>query len=183
MSRASRFERFITAQLRHQETACRELEAGHKTSHWIWYIFPIQTGPEWTSSRCHEYAIVDGKDAVSYLARSDLRKNLLDITKIAERQLCTAKLKPSMLMGSSIDAKKLAASMALFTVAAEHALPSLPPDGEHAVELQQLLVSGCAILDVLAAESAERRAYIQLKRDGVFPVPSCTDAAAASAKK
>ena len=32
--------RFIDAQARHYETAHAELQAGRKTSHWIWYVLP-----------------------------------------------------------------------------------------------------------------------------------------------
>ncbi|MBO6178627.1 MAG: DUF1810 family protein, partial [Selenomonadaceae bacterium] len=32
--------RFLKAQERDYNTALKEIKAGHKSSHWIWYIFP-----------------------------------------------------------------------------------------------------------------------------------------------
>ncbi|CAL6026017.1 DUF1810_domain-containing protein [Hexamita inflata] len=33
-------DRFVVAQENKYKQVVRELKAGHKTSHWIWYIFP-----------------------------------------------------------------------------------------------------------------------------------------------
>ena len=33
-------ERFVSAQKYSYENALSEIQAGHKTSHWIWYVFP-----------------------------------------------------------------------------------------------------------------------------------------------
>ena len=37
-------ERFKEAQKRDYQTALEEVSAGHKRTHWIWYIFPQMLG-------------------------------------------------------------------------------------------------------------------------------------------
>ena len=37
-------ERFVEAQKRDYETALSEIRAGHKETHWIWYVFPQMLG-------------------------------------------------------------------------------------------------------------------------------------------
>ncbi|RZI95808.1 MAG: DUF1810 family protein, partial [Rubrivivax sp.] len=40
----SRLDRFVQAQQGHYEQALAELRAGHKTSHWIWFVLPQLQG-------------------------------------------------------------------------------------------------------------------------------------------
>ena len=37
-------ERFLRAQLWDYETALKEISAGRKMSHWMWYMFPQMRG-------------------------------------------------------------------------------------------------------------------------------------------
>lgn len=49
-------ERFVDAQSLVYETVLRELRAGRKTTHWIWFIFPQAKGLG-TSAMSERYAI------------------------------------------------------------------------------------------------------------------------------
>ena len=70
--------RFHNAQRGSYETALREISAGHKRSHWIWYIFPQIQGLGY-SSTAHYYAIADLGEAKAYLADPVLRERLKEM--------------------------------------------------------------------------------------------------------
>ena len=58
--------RFLNAQARDYETALREIRAGHKRSHWIWYIFPQLEGLGY-SGTAQYYAIRGREEAEAYM--------------------------------------------------------------------------------------------------------------------
>ena len=64
--------RFLNAQARDYETALREIRAGHKRSHWIWYIFPQLEGLGY-SGTAQYYAIRGREEAEAY---TDSLRNL-----------------------------------------------------------------------------------------------------------
>ena len=95
-------------------TALRELEAGRKRGHWIWYIFPQLAGLG-NSPAAMEYGLDGVDEAVAYLRNPLLRDRLLAVTSAA---LAHLQRQPAQalddLMGSDIDALKLVSSMTLF---------------------------------------------------------------------
>jgi len=60
-------ERFISAQDRTFDTAVRELRAGQKQSHWMWFIFP-QLRRLGRSAMADLYGIESLAEAQAYLA-------------------------------------------------------------------------------------------------------------------
>ncbi len=102
-------KRFLEAQKRDYERALREIRAGQKQSHWIWYIFP-QMKELGYSSMAKYYGIRDLDEAKAYLAEPTLRAHLIEI--------CGALLAlktgdPHAVMGYPDDLK-LRSSMTLF---------------------------------------------------------------------
>jgi len=59
-------ERFVDAQARLYDAALRELRAGHKSSHWMWFVFPQLRGLG-RSATADYYGIGDAAEARSYL--------------------------------------------------------------------------------------------------------------------
>ena len=94
--------------------ALRELEAGAKRSHWIWYIFPQLAGLG-QSPAAQMYGVRGADEAAAYLRDTLLRERLLAVTNAALTHLQrTPPVALSRLMGSGIDALKLVSSMTLF---------------------------------------------------------------------
>src|SRR5690606_17445562 len=60
------------------DAALRELQAGRKRGHWIWYILPQLAGLG-MSGMSQRYAIRDAQEAVAYLQDPVLRDRLLAI--------------------------------------------------------------------------------------------------------
>ena len=86
------------------------IQRGHKTSHWIWYIFPQLKGLG-HSAYSQYYGLADTDEACAFLANSCLNERLREITST----LLTHKdRKIEHLMGSYVDALKLKSSMTLF---------------------------------------------------------------------
>jgi uncharacterized protein (DUF1810 family) len=111
----SGLERFREAQDRPGsgfESALREMQAGSKHGHWIWYVFPQLSGLG-ASSVSRTYGIRGLAEAEEYLRDPLLRSRLLAITTaVADHVSRGASLET--LMGSSIDALKLVSSLTLF---------------------------------------------------------------------
>lgn len=72
--------RFLKAQERDFHTALEEIKAGHKSSHWIWYIFP-QLEALGFSPTAKFYGIADLDEARAYLGNNLLRTRLLTISQ------------------------------------------------------------------------------------------------------
>ena len=107
------FSKFLDAQDDDYSTALREIKAGHKTSHWIWYIFP-QLAALGRSSTAKFYGIADLNEARAYLKNETLASRLKEITQ-ALLDLPTGNAE--IVMGSHVDAVKLKSSMTLFALA------------------------------------------------------------------
>ncbi len=73
-------ERFIKAQTKVYATVIKELKAGKKKTHWIWYIFPQIDGLG-SSSESKLYAIKSLDEARAYLKHPVLGKRLEECTK------------------------------------------------------------------------------------------------------
>ncbi|WP_419805338.1 DUF1810 domain-containing protein [Terriglobus sp.] len=72
-------ERFVEAQQGVYAQALREIEAGEKRSHWMWFIFPQVSGLG-SSSMAQRYAIGGRDEAVAYLRHPVLGPRLREIT-------------------------------------------------------------------------------------------------------
>src|SRR5678816_4449444 len=99
--------------------ALREIEAGQKRSHWIWYVFPQLAGLGASSTAVH-YALADEAEATDYLRDPVLGDRLVQAAAAARRHLTgPGAVSVVLLMGSAIDALKLVSSMTLFGHPAE----------------------------------------------------------------
>lgn len=76
------FDRFLDAQNTVYDTALAELKSGHKTSHWMWYIFPQLVGLG-HSQRSAFFGISDRAEATAYLDHPVLEARLVECTKAA----------------------------------------------------------------------------------------------------
>jgi uncharacterized protein (DUF1810 family) len=96
--------------------ALRELQAGRKTSHWIWYVFPQLAGLGRSSTAVH-YGLAGAEEAADYLRDQVLGERLIAAAAVVRTHLADAKARPVRLedlMGSEIDALKLVSCMTLF---------------------------------------------------------------------
>lgn len=107
--------RFVTAQDegRTYDAALRELRAGRKTTHWMWFVFPQVAGLGRSSTAQH-FALAGVPHAQAYQAHPVLGPRL--------RECCQALLSletadAAAVLGS-VDAQKLRSSMTVFTLAA-----------------------------------------------------------------
>jgi uncharacterized protein (DUF1810 family) len=99
------------------ESALREMQAGSKQGHWIWYVFPQLSGLG-RSSVSRAYGIDGLAEAEAYLRDSELRSRLMAVTAAARDHLSNG-ASVETLMGSSTDALKLVSSLTLFGHAAK----------------------------------------------------------------
>ena len=76
---ASNLSRFLKAQEYDYPQALREIRAGRKRTHWMWYIFPQIQGLGF-SSTAQYYAIRDLEEAKEYLAHPVLGARLKEIS-------------------------------------------------------------------------------------------------------
>ena len=104
-------QRFVDAQDRGgtYERALRELRAGQKTSHWMWFVFP-QRGGLGESEMSRAYAIGSAAEARAYLEHPVLGPRLVES---AEALLAHSEKSAAEILGG-IDAVKLRSSMTLF---------------------------------------------------------------------
>lgn len=105
-------KKFLDAQKRDYEQALREIRAGRKRSHWIWYIFP-QLKALGYSDTAKYYGLRDLAEAKAYLADPLLRARLIGIS---EALLALPGNDPTAVMGYPDDLK-LRSSMTLFAAA------------------------------------------------------------------
>ncbi len=105
--------RFLEAQNNSYNTALREIRAGRKRSHWMWYIFPQIQGLGYSAMAQH-YAIRDLGEAREYLQHPLLGPRLIEIS---EALLALEESDPRRVMGSPDDLK-LRSCMTLFQSAA-----------------------------------------------------------------
>ena len=76
--------RFVAAQDPVFAQVCAELAAGHKQSHWMWFIFPQLRGLG-TSPMARRYAIGSLAEARAYLAHPLLGERLRACTQLVNR--------------------------------------------------------------------------------------------------
>ena len=104
-------ERFVTAQNAggSYEHAVEELRRGHKTSHWMWYVFPQIAGLG-QSQMSRTYAIASLDEAKAYLRHPVLGPRLIECA----RSVANVKARTAEQIFGHIDAQKLHSSMTLF---------------------------------------------------------------------
>ena len=107
-------QRFLDAQESDYPTALSEIRRGHKSSHWMWYIFPQLKGLG--QSPTSEYYGIHGlEEAREYLAHPLLGARLKEISE-ALLQLDT---NDALQVMGSPDHQKLRSSMTLFSRAGD----------------------------------------------------------------
>ena len=74
-------QRFVDAQSRCYQQVCRELRAGCKSTHWMWFIFPQWKGLG-QSPTANFYAIASRREAQTYLAHPVLGPRLTECTRL-----------------------------------------------------------------------------------------------------
>lgn len=107
-------ERFVAAQQGTFEVACREIAAGRKESHWIWFVMPQMRGLR-RSPLAHHFGIASLEEARAYLGHPVLGMRL---RRIAALLLGIEGLTIGEIMGTPDDLK-VRSSLTLFARAAE----------------------------------------------------------------
>jgi uncharacterized protein (DUF1810 family) len=106
-------QRFVAAQSAVYADALRELRAGRKRSHWMWFVFPQLAGLG-RSLTAERYAIAGIDEARAYLAHPVLGKRLRECV---DALLALRDRSAYQVLGSPDDLK-LRSSMTLFAQAA-----------------------------------------------------------------
>jgi len=114
---AKGLSRFLDAQNQVYLKALSEIKNGHKSSHWMWYIFPQLAGLG-HSDTAKFYAIKDLQEASDYLNHPVLGKHLIEIASA----LLEINSKSAADILGTPDDMKLCSSMTLFANV-EHAHP------------------------------------------------------------
>jgi uncharacterized protein (DUF1810 family) len=94
-------QRFLDAQAVNFDEAVAELEAGHKRTHWIWYIFPQIAGLG-NSDYAKLYAIDDLDEAKRYLAHPVLGPRYRRCVELAVRNQVTFPFPDNLKFRSSL---------------------------------------------------------------------------------
>jgi uncharacterized protein (DUF1810 family) len=76
--------RFVEAQDRVLEQVRRELRAGRKRSHWMWFVFPQLRGLG-HSAMAQQYAIASLNEAEAYLKHPILKPRLIECTELVNK--------------------------------------------------------------------------------------------------
>ncbi|TCU33812.1 DUF1810 domain-containing protein [Rhizobium azibense] len=106
--------RFIAAQNGIYDQALRELSAGRKRSHWMWFIFPQAAGLG-SSAMAEKYAIRSAEEAAAYLSDPILGGRLL---RCVQAILSVEGRTAHDILGSPDDLK-LRSSLTLFAAVSE----------------------------------------------------------------
>jgi uncharacterized protein (DUF1810 family) len=106
-------ERFVDAQAPVYEQVRREMAAGRKQSHWMWFIFPQIAGLG-QSPMSVRFAIASLDEAKAYLANPVLGARLRECTQLS----LDVEDKTARDIFGSIDEMKFRSSMTLFARAA-----------------------------------------------------------------
>ena len=93
--------RFVEAQAEVRDRVFAELQAGHKTTHWMWFVFPQLKGLG-QSPLAQRYAIADLNQARRYLADPLLGERLRSDVKL---MLSHRDLSALQILGSPDDLK------------------------------------------------------------------------------
>lgn len=97
------------------EQAKSEISVGHKTSHWIWYVFPVFF-PIRKRNQMTDLILKDLDEVRAYIAVDILRNRLIEITQIANDKL-NQTINPIWLFGDANDASKFWECITVFFLA------------------------------------------------------------------
>jgi len=112
MTTEAKLAEFVTAQNRVYDQVLRELAAGRKETHWIWFIFPQITGLG-SSEMSRRFGISSKAEAQSYLRHGVLGPRLRECTEL---MLASPHRDISAILGYPDDLK-FRSSMTLFAAA------------------------------------------------------------------
>ena len=128
-------------------TALRELRAGRKTSHWIWYVFPQLAGLG-RSPTARRFGLADAGVAAAYLRDPVLGPRLAEAVAAVHAHVVGPRpVRIETLMGSHVDGLKLVSCLTLF----RHVARALG-GGEPRSQWVGLATQAEAILGAAAAE-------------------------------
>jgi uncharacterized protein (DUF1810 family) len=113
MKREAKLAEFVTAQDAVYDEVRRELAAGRKETHWIWFIFPQMAGLGF-SPMSQKFGITSKAEARSYLEHSVLGPRLRECTQL---MLALSDRNIGSILGYPDDLK-FRSSMTLFAAAA-----------------------------------------------------------------
>jgi uncharacterized protein (DUF1810 family) len=113
MTTESKLADFVAAQDAVYDQVRRELKAGRKQTHWIWFIFPQMTGLGF-SAMSQRFGITSKAEAQAYLKHSLLGPRLRECTQLL---LMLSSRNITDILGFPDDLK-LRSSMTLFAAAA-----------------------------------------------------------------
>jgi uncharacterized protein (DUF1810 family) len=113
MAGADEFRHFVDAQAPLYEGVCRELEAGAKRTHWMWFIFPQLHGLG-HSPMAERYALYSVAQARRYLAHELLGPRLRECTRL----VLNVQNQTAFSIFGEIDSVKFRSSMTLFSMCA-----------------------------------------------------------------
>ncbi|MGY1636631.1 DUF1810 domain-containing protein [Geodermatophilus sp. SYSU D00742] len=116
MSDPHSLDRFVQAQDGVYEAALRELRAGAKRGHWMWFVFPQVAGLGRSPTARH-YAVSGLPEARAYLDHPVLGPRLVDCA----RALLDLDTTDAVRVLGPVDAVKLRSSMTLFEQAGPEA--------------------------------------------------------------
>ena len=102
-------ERFVEAQAPVYSTVVKELRAGRKASHWMWFIFPQIAGLG-RSAMAQKFAIASADEAAAYLAHPLLGARLRECSAL----VLAIDDKPVEEIFDAPDDRKFHSSMTLF---------------------------------------------------------------------
>lgn len=105
--------RFVAAQGAAYPAVLRELRAGRKQSHWMWFVFPQLRGLG-RSAMAERYGIASAAEARAYLAHQTLGARLRECVRLV---LAVGHADATAILGSPDD-MKLRSSMTLFDAVA-----------------------------------------------------------------
>lgn len=109
--------RFLEAQEKYYTVALREIQAGRKESHWMWFISPQLKGLGFSSTAKY-YGISGKEEALAYWEHPVLKSRLVEITGILlDAKSCDAE----EVMGYPDDLK-LQSCMTLFALVSDERL-------------------------------------------------------------
>ncbi len=110
-------DRFVDAQEGHYGPALAELQAGHKTGHWIWFVLPQLRGLG-RSTMAYEYGLDGRAEAQAYLAHPLLGARLRECV---QAMLAHQGRSATSILGD-IDALKFRSCLTLFDAVSTEAL-------------------------------------------------------------
>lgn len=105
-------ERFVAAQEDEIDGVRLELKNGHKTGHWIWFIFPQLRGLG-RSGMANHYGISSKAEAAAFLRHPVLGPRLIECTELVN----SVEGRSIQSIFGEIDAMKFRSSMTLFAEA------------------------------------------------------------------